>query len=493
MILEDIIDIYVERPAFLTSISILVVITLINLALERSKSQKKGMVSFVLTVLALILVEVALIVLPLDDVGDRTVELFIFDEFARFFAMFAIFATIAVTVAIYYYSEGLPQISAFYALVSGTAIGLILLPSAVDLISIFVAWELLSVPLYAMVAYSHKWSRSVEGAIKYYVMGTASSAFLALGIGIFVAMLGATNIYILHLKLVALGTLDGFQRVIFGIGMAALIVGFGVKLTLVPIHQWAPDTYEGSMPPITAYLSGTIKAIRLSAPIKVFMFLAPSLLYYARVYLAILALLTMTYANIVALKQTRVYRMMAYSSIAQIGYIVIGIVAATLMGLTATIFYAFAFAIMEVTVFIAIGVIIYYLGLETIDDYDGLAKKYPSISIILALTLLGLVGIPPLIGFAGKVYLFIAAWDAGVIWLAIALALNSAISIGYYGLVIKRMFLEEPSDKIKDVEIPSLYYTILYILVAIMIIYGIFPTPIEYLSSVAARQVSYYL
>jgi len=483
-------SIFVEKPALSISITTLVIATLINLSIERSKSQRKGFIAFFIALLALILSEVAIIMLPLDDVKDRTAEFFIFDEFARFFAVFAVFVTIAIAVAVYYYSKGLPEIPAFYSLITGTAIGLILLPSAVDLIAIFVAWELLSVPLYAMVAYSHKWSRSIEGAIKYYVMGTASSAILGLGIGVMSALAGTTNLYELSEKLnpIFAGS-DTFAQIMLGFSVIALIIGFGVKLTLVPLHQWAPDTYEGSMPPITAYLSGTIKAIRFSAPLKVFMLLIPVLRYDARLYLSVLAFLTMTYANIVALKQVRVYRMMAYSSIAQMGYIIIGLVAGTEEGVTAAVFYVFAFAIMEVIVFTVIGIVIYFLDLETVDDYNGLASKYPGISLAFALSLLSLVGIPPLIGFAGKVYLFVAAWSAGVAWLAIALAINSGISIGYYGLVIKRMYLEEPSEKIKEVRIPRPYIVILWILTLVILVFGIYPAPVENLASLAAKTI----
>jgi len=486
MSLDTIINIFINRPVLATVTLVLIVATLINLVVERIWGDK-GKISFIITIISLILVEAALIILPLDNIGDKTREFFIYDEFSRFFAIFAIFVTIMIAVAIYYYSEGLPQIPAFYALITGTALGLILLPSAVDLVAIFVAWELLSVPLYAMVAYSHKWSRSLEGAIKYYTMGAASSAILGLGIGIMGALTGTTNLYALTSRLnVIMSGSDSLSQMLLGFGVVVLVVGFGVKLTLVPLHQWAPDTYEGSMPPITAYLSGTIKAVRLAAPLKVFMFLVATLRYDARLYLAILSFLTMTYANIVALKQARVYRMMAYSSIAQMGYIIIGLVAATDYGLTAAIFYALAFAIMEVTVFIVIGIVIFYMNLESIDDYNGLASKYPGLATMFALSLLSLVGIPPLVGFAGKVYLFIAAWSANLQWLAIALAINSGISIGYYGLIVKRMFLDEPSEKIKEVKIPRPYIVIIGILTAIILVLGIYPAILEKYASQAA-------
>jgi len=478
MLPETISHILATRPALALSISILVLATLINLGIEKIKGPKRNIAAFIVAIVALCITEALLFILPLDSVANKAVEFFVFDNFSRYFAVFAVFVTIAITVAVYYYSESLPEVPAFYALITGTAIGLILLPSAVDLVGVFIAWELLSVPLYAMVAYSHNWSRSVEGAVKYYIMGTASSAILGLGIGIIAAITGTTNLYLLEYKISIVIT-NLFNQVLLGIAIIALIVGFGVKLTLVPIHQWAPDTYEGSMPPITAYLSGTIKAVRFSAPLKVIMLLAPIARYDARLYLAILSFLTMTYANIVALKQKSVYRMMAYSSIAQIGYIVIGLVAATNAGVTAAIFYALAFAIMEVIVFIAIGIIIKYIGAQTIDDYNGLASKYPGLSIILAFSLLSLVGIPPFIGFAGKVYLFVAVWSAGITWLAIAFAINSAISIGYYGLVIKRMFLEEPSKELKQVRIPVLFMAILWILTLAIIAFGVYPLPIE--------------
>lgn len=474
MLLQSVFQIFFDRPALTISIAVLVISTLVNLGLERMEgSAKRNLMAFIVSLISLIVAGVALIIFPTETL-DVATQVYMFDYYAKFFAVFAVFVTLAITVAVHYYSEGLPEVPAFYALITGTAIGLILLPAAVDLIGLFVAWELLSVPLYAMVAYSHKWSRSIEGAIKYYVMGTASSAFLGLGIGIISAIAGTTNIYKLSSVLFPL-IYTPFEQLLLGLAIISLVVGFGVKITLVPLHQWAPDTYEGSMPPITAYLSGTIKAIRFSAPLKVVILLVAILRFDARLYFAILAFLTMTYANIVALKQERVYRMMAYSSIAQMGYIVIGIVAATRDGVVAAIFYAFAFAIMEVVVFIAIAIVIRYFGLETLEDYKGLAHKYPFLSIMFALSLLSLVGIPVTIGFVGKVYLFIAALSAGLLWLALALAINSAISMGYYGAVIKNMFLYEPSEKIREVKIPGLFIAILSILTLTILIGGIWP------------------
>ncbi|MEX0567776.1 MAG: NADH-quinone oxidoreductase subunit N [Candidatus Njordarchaeota archaeon] len=474
MSMQGIFQTYLDRPALMISITILIISTLVNLGLERAeKKAKRNFIAFIVALVGLIIAGIALIIFPAETL-DVATQIYMYDYYAKFFAVFGVFVTVAIVVAVHYYSEDLPEVPVFYALITGTAIGLILLPSAVDLIGLFIAWELLSVPLYAMVAYSHKWSRSVEGAMKYYIMGTASSAFLGLGIGIISAIAGTTNIYALSSALAPL-VYRPFEQLLLGLAVISLVVGFGVKITLVPLHQWAPDTYEGSMPPITAYLSGTIKAIRFSAPLKVVMLLVAVLRFDARLYFAILAVLTMTYANIVALKQKRVYRMLAYSSIAQMGYIVIGIVAATKDGIIAAVFYAFAFAIMEVVVFMVIAIAIKYLGIETLDDYNGLSQKYPLLSIIFTLSLLSLVGIPVTVGFVGKVYLFLAALSAGILWLALALAINSAISLGYYGAIIKNMFLYEPSEKIREVKIPMLYIVILSILTLVILIGGLWP------------------
>ena len=479
---------YIARPALSISITILIVATFICLYLSRVGARGR-LAAFVTALVSLLSVFFVLLLLPAESIPDRASQFFIFDGFAKFFSLFAIFVTMAITVSTYYYSEGLPETPSFYALITGTAIGLILLPAAVDLIGMFVAWELLSVPLYAIVAYSHDWSKSSEGAIKYYIMGTASSAILGLGIGLISALAGTTNMYAMSEALSGVLGLTG--RIILGISVVSLIVGFGVKITMVPLHQWAPDTYEGSMPPITAYLAGTIKAVRFSAPLRLIMLLAPSLSYYARLYFAVLGFLTMTYANIVALKQTSVYRMMAYSSIAQMGYVVIGLVAATLDGITASIFYVFAFAMMEVVVFVVIAITLRYMGLETVDDYNGLASRYPSLAIIFALSLLSLVGIPPMVGFAGKVYLFVAAWSGGLAWLAIALAINSAISIGYYGLIVKRMFLDEPSSKVSEAKArpPRSLLAVLWILTAIIFVLGIYPRTLSLAARYAASAI----
>ena len=476
---------FIERKLFTWPITILTIAMLVILAIEKAGVKEKDKIGFIVTLASLIITECLLIILPAEEFLDKTKEIFVMDNFAKCFSIFTIFITIMITVAIYYYSRGLPEVAVFYALITGTAIGLLLLPASVDILGVFVAWELLSVPLYIMVAYTANWEKGIEGAMKYFIMGTTSSGILALGVGIIGSLAGTTNLYALSMNIKIASNLE---LILYVLGVIALLCGFGVKITLVPLHQWAPDTYEGAMPPVTAYLSGAIKVVRFTAPLRVFMLLTPLLRYNARLFLAILAFLTMTYGNIVALKQRKVIRMLAYSSIAQMGYVAIGLVAGTELGLAASIFYLLIFAIMEAIVFITAGIVLLYLKAETIDDYNGLYDEYPLVAVIMMCGLLSLVGLPPFAGFPGKVMLFIAAWQIGLAWLAIALAINSGISIGYYGLLIKRMFLDEPSEKVKvRVKIPLPFKITLIILTLLLVFFGVWPKSLFDVSSLGAK------
>lgn len=479
------VDIFVERPALAATTAILFVAALICLLIERYSRTKRDRLAFLVSLSALIITEVVLLASPIETFDPKS-QYFLFDEFAKFFASFSILATLIVVLVAYHYVKDLPAIPVFFACLTGISIGLILLPAATDIITLYISWELLSVPLYGLVLYSFNLKRSAEGALKYYVMGAVSSAFLGLGLAIFVAVGGESNIYLLGPVLgQALGST--LNQILLGLAIILLVIGFGVKLTVVPFHAWAPDTYTGSAHPVTAYLSGTIKAVRFSAPLRILIMLAPMLRIGAQAYLAVLAFLTMTYANIVALKQRDVYRMLAYSSVSQVGYILIGLVAGTLYGITAAIFYILVFAIAEVLVFSIVGITWKHLGISTVDEISGLSSKNPYISITFALGLLSLLGLPPLAGFAGKVYLFFAALDADLLWLGLALVINSGISAGYYGLLVKRIFIDEPSDKIAKINVPVHVSVALGIATLILIAFGIYPWILEAFARVAAE------
>ena len=479
------IGIFTARPGLATTTTILFIAVLLCLLIEKFGQPKYYRLAFIISLLALIITEVIILLSPIETL-DPTSQFYLYDGFAKFFATFGIFVTIAIIIIAQYYMKGLPEIPVFFACMTGIAIGLILLPAATDLIALYVSWELLSVPLYGVVLYSFNWRKSAEGALKYYVLGAVSSAFLGLGFGLMIVVSGTSNIYMLGTALEQ-ALLDPFNRIVLGLAVLLLVVGFSVKITVVPFHTWAPDTYTGSAHPITAYLSGAIKAVRFSAPLRVIILLTPLLRIDAQAYFAILAFITMTYANIVALKQRDIYRMLAYSSIAQMGYVLIGFVAATPYGITAAIFYVFIFAIAEVIVFSVTGILWRSLGIETVDELSGLSSKNPYISIIFALGLLSLLGLPPLAGFPGKVYLFFAAVDANLLWLGLALVINSGIGAGYYGLLVKKMFIDEPSEKVAKIRLPPQDIIALGLLALILIVLGVYPGIAEPFARIAAE------
>ncbi|MCR8433745.1 MAG: NADH-quinone oxidoreductase subunit N [Crenarchaeota archaeon] len=482
--LTELINIFTARPALVTTVAILFIATFLCLLIERFSKTKRNILAFVVVLSALLITEAILLISP-AEAFDPTKEYFLFDEFAKFFASLGIFATLIVILISQHYIKGLPAIPVFFACMTGTSIGLILLPAATDLITLYVSWELLSVPLYGLVLYAFNWRRSTEGALKYYVMGATSSAFLGLGLAILIAISGKSNIYMLKPALEQ-ALESTFNDILLGLAVLLLVIGFSVKMTIVPFHSWAPDTYTGSAHPVTAYLSGTIKAVRFAALLRIVLMLAPVLRISAQAYFAILAFLTMTYANIVALKQRDIYRMLAYSSISQVGYILMGLVAGTLYGATAAIFYALVFAMAEVLVFSITGIVWKHLNITTIDEISGLSSRNPYISFVFALGLLSLLGMPPLAGFAGKVYLFFAALDANLLWLGLALVVNSGISAGYYGLLVKRIFIDEPSEKIAKIRTPAYVSLALGLPTLILIALGVYPGLAETFARAAA-------
>src|SRR5215208_825531 len=381
------------------------------------------------------------------------------DMFGSFFAISLLIVSIMVTASSWDYMKGRANRAAYYSLILLSSIGMVIIGYSTDLLMLLVAWELMSIPTYALAAFSKKDPISNEAAIKYFMFGALSTSILVLGIGFVYAVTGTTNIGDSVTILAELSALPQNQSSLGGIipisylAIGLFIAGFGFKMGLVPFHMWLPDTYEGAPTTIGALLAAGTKKAGFAAAIRVIVIGMFAVGLDWSIVLAILAVITMTVGNFGALIQRSVPRIMAYSSMAQAGYIMIGLALAPYASsaLDGSLFHILNHAVMKSASFIAIAAVAVALASYSLEKYTGLAKRMPITAIALSISLLALAGVPPLNGFWSKLVLFQSAIDSSTViswgpYLAIAGLLNSALSLGYYLWIIKKMYLDESGD-----------------------------------------------
>jgi proton-translocating NADH-quinone oxidoreductase chain N len=392
------------------------------------------------------------------------------------------------------------HVGAFYALLLVATSGMCFVATATDLLTIFVGVEMVSIPSYAMVALKRNDSRAAEAAVKYVIVGGLSSGLTVYGISMLFGLAGTTNILGIAEHIAATGITAAFA-----IALATMIAGYGFKIAAVPFHMWAPDVYEGAATPVSVFLSTGSKKMGIVVFIKIFfvMFIVIQSSYSefteSMQYLfAIIAAVTMTVGNVVAIAQTNVKRMLAYSSIAQAGYMLIALAVLSEWALTGAVFYMFAHVFMKGGAFIIVGILIHAGVGETLKDYRGLAKRAPLLSALMLIFLFSLAGIPPLGGFTAKFFLFSAAVvtePTGVvssqwIWLAFVAVINSAISLYYYAKVVKAMYIEKGSTE-ERFKAPYVMTFAAILCVLGVIIMGVYPGPIlDYCAQAASAIMS---
>jgi len=403
------------------------------------------------------------------------------DTFGSFFAIALLIVSLMVTASSWDYMKGKSNVGAYYSLILLSSIGMVLIAYSTDLVMLFVSWELMSLPTYALAAFSKRDPISNEAAIKYFMFGALSSGILVLAIGFVYGITGTTNI---GESVKALVTLDQNLIPVGLFATALFIAGFGFKMGLVPFHMWIPDTYEGSPTTIGALLSAGTKKAGFAAAIRVVVLGMFALNLDWTIILAILAVFTMTIGNFGALIQRSLPRILAYSSIAQAGYILIGMAVAPYsdQALPGSLFQIFNHAIMKSTAFIAAAAVATALASYGLERYRGLGYRMPITAIALSISLLALAGVPPLNGFWGKLVIFGAAINSSTyVWwgpyLAIAGVLNSALSLGYYAWIIRKMYMENGPDMSKVKE-PKAILAVLVFGVAFMVVFGIWYAPL---------------
>ncbi|HSA75247.1 MAG TPA: NADH-quinone oxidoreductase subunit N [Candidatus Nitrosocosmicus sp.] len=420
------------------------------------------------------------------------------DMFGSFFAITLLIVSIMVSASSWNYMRGITNTASYYSLILLSTIGMVLIAYSTDFVMLFIAWELMSIPTYALAAYAKKDPISNEAAIKYFMFGALSSSILVLAIGLVYGVTGTTNIGESIMILAETNSQTQPDQLIGGfipisyLAIGMFVAGFGFKMGLVPFHMWLPDTYEGAPTTIGALLAAGTKKAGFAAAIRVVVIGMFALGLDWSFVLAILAVITMTVGNLGALLQKSVPRIMAYSSIAQAGYILIGLAIApyTAMALDGSLFHILNHAVMKSVGFLAIAAIAIGIASYNIDKYVGLGRRMPITAIALTISLLALAGVPPLNGFWSKLVIFESAIDSGTViswgpYLAIAGLLNSALSLGYYLWIIRKMYLDESKDMSRIKE-PKMMLAVLFFGMIFMVGFGIWHAPLLEFASISA-------
>jgi NADH-quinone oxidoreductase subunit N len=393
--------------------------------------------------------------------------------FGNFFNVIFLFsALITILLSHDYIRKTHTDFGEFYLLIILAVIGMMLMASSADLIVVFLGLELMSICLYVLVGFFRKKIKSNESSFKYFLLGAFATGFLLYGIALIYGAAHTTNIHQISTLIPQLITSKLFYA-----GMGLLLIGLAFKVAAVPFHMWVPDVYEGAPTTITGFMSTGAKAAAFAALILVFATpLVP--MQNLKTAIAVVAAASMILGNIVAISQSNIKRMLAYSSVAHAGYMLVGLAAMNALGRSGIIYYIAAYAVMNLGAF---GIISLLEGdgerdLQ-IESYAGLASKKPFLAAMMAIFMLSLSGLPPFGGFFGKYYIFLAALNAQLTWLAILAVLTSVIGVYYYLRVVVLMYFREGGMEaaIK----PSSYGVAAIVLSAIAIVYlGVFPAPV---------------
>ncbi|MFN8533150.1 MAG: NADH-quinone oxidoreductase subunit N [Dehalococcoidia bacterium] len=361
------------------------------------------------------------------------------DPFSLFFKFFFLGIAALVLLTAIEYSDRFPRHRGeFFALILTATAGMMLLSSATELMTVYISIELMSISFYGLAGFL-KDQKSTEASLKYLLLGALSSAILLYGMALFYGLTGQTTYAAMAQQL---GALQSPDRAVLLLALSLVIAGFGFKVSAVPFQMWTPDVYEGAPTPITALLSVGSKAAAFAAILRFFWIALPPdfPIDWAVLWVA-LSILTMTFGNIAALVQTNIKRMLAYSSVAQAGYVLLGLAIQTEFGRSAVIFYLLSYAVTNLGAFAAVIAISNRIDSDEIAAYNGMAKRAPLLAAALTLCLISLTGLPPAAGFFAKFYLFSAAVQAGWAWVVLIAVINSAVSAYYYLRVVRAMYL----------------------------------------------------
>ena len=384
------------------------------------------------------------------------------------FTLLFIFAA-AITALFAMDMKGVGQKGEFYVLMLVSTLGMCLMASSADIIMLYLAIETTSIPMYILAGFMTHDDKSTESGFKYLLFGAAASTIMLYGFSLLYGFTGQTNIH-----QIALSFYDPQFPEIAIIGSLLLIfVGFGFKISAFPFHFWAPDVYEGAPTPIAGFLSTASKAAGFVVLLRVLITIfTPSATPEWNNILAVVAVLTMTIGNVLALVQKNIKRLLAFSSIAHAGYILIGVVALSQLGITSVVFYLIAYLITNLAAFGIVMTFSLVVGSDEISSYAGLSRRKPWLALAMMVAFLSLAGMPPLAGFIAKLFIFAAAVKVDMVWLAFVGVLNSIVGLYYYLTVLKYVYLFRSDDESKPLDISRPYSIALTILIIGIILVG---------------------
>jgi NADH-quinone oxidoreductase subunit N len=407
------------------------------------------------------------------------------DRFALFFKIvFLVAAAITVLMSTRYLEVEGASPGEYYFLVLCATLGMMIMAGGIDLITIFIGLETMAVSFYILAGFIKPNPRSNEAAVKYFLLGAFSLGILLYGMSLLYGLSGTTA-----LRPMATALLGQERDPRLVLAVILVVAGVGFKIAAVPFHMWAPDVYEGAPTPITAFLSVGSKAASFAMLLRIFLEGLPTMAADWRLLFYTLAIVTMTVGNLAAVTQTNVKRMLAYSSIAQAGYVLIGVAVGTSRGVSAMLIYLFIYAFMQLGAF-AVVVLLRRRDVvgDELKDFSGLNVRQPFAAFAMLLFMLSLGGIPPTAGFMGKFWLFSAAIDAGYVWLAVIGVLNSAISLYYYVRVVVFMYLKRDTTGSEPRTSPALAVA-LGVAVVATIVLGVYPRLLFEVAEASARSL----
>ena len=433
----------------------------------------------------------AILVFSLIDLRGQEGSIYegmlVVDGYALFFkAFFLVLGIVVVLSSVEYVKRHLEYPGEYYGILLFTVVAAMLLAASRELLTAYISLELLSFGLYVLVAYDRYNPKSNEGGTKYILLGALSSAFLLYGISQIYGLVGTTRFDGISEVLAA--TSDMSPGVV--VGLVMIIAGLGFKVAAVPFHMWAPDAYEGAPIPITAYLAVGSKAAAFALVLRLFgEALIPAAADW-QIVIVILAALTMVVGNLGALVQRNIKRLLAYSSVGHVGYLLMGIAALAAvdadggastelshLASNGVMFHLVAYGITNMAAFLAVAAMFNVTGSEEVASLAGAARRAPMVAMVMAVALFSLAGLPIFAGFASKFYLFSAAASQGLLWLAGLAIFTSLISLYYYLMVVRQMYIE-PADDPARVRIPRATVALLGLLFVGMVVVGVYPAPL---------------
>lgn len=401
-------------------------------------------------------------------------NMFLVDNYATFFKfIFLAGSFLIILISMSYLKREEILHGEYFSLILFSTLGMMLLASGFDLVIIFLGLEIMSISLYVLAGFKRSDSSSNEASLKYFLMGAFATGFLLYGIVMIYGSVGNTNLetiikYISHNE-------SGSNLLIWA-GAGLLLVGFGFKIASVPFHMWVPDVYQGAPTPITAFISAGPKAAGFAALLRVFLFSLATIKLDWTMIVWIMSALTMSAGNIIALAQSDIKRMLAYSSIAHAGYVLVALVAGGEIGVSSALFYLLAYTFMNIGAFTVV-IVLGRKGQDNtkLEDYSGLGSRSPVLALLMTVFLLSLAGFPPTVGFMAKFYVFSSAVKSGFIGLVIIGVLNSLISVYYYLRIVVLMFMHPPQAEAARVSLSFGTVLVLIISTWFVLQMGIFP------------------